>query len=273
MLQRNMISVIIPIYNGEKFIAKTVEAVLAQDYQNFEIVLSDDNSTDNSRDEIQKLAQKDERIIVRYNKVNKGLMKNDNESAKLARGEYLLFLGQDDIIQQGHLSKMISCFDSNTVAVFCDYSLINESDIVFDEGDHCVHRDLLYKDFIIRNPVPSCGLIVKAKAFLEVGGFQESEKYKNFGEYDLWVRLQMRGKFKFCHIVRAYYRRHSSNITNSFQDYRIRRMVNEYMNKSRLLLLDDSRLTLVEKVELLLCYLLRKGYDIYLLIRAKSMKQ
>lgn len=98
----NLISVIIPVYNVEKYLNRGVESVLCQTYKNFELLLVDDGSTDESARMCDEWAKKDERINV-IHRPNGGVSSARNEGIKKARGEYLLFLDADDEFTSGLL--------------------------------------------------------------------------------------------------------------------------------------------------------------------------
>lgn len=99
-----MISVVIPLYNKEKQIAKTLQTVLNQTYQNFEIVIVNDGSTDRSVDEVKKFLNSRIRLI---NQKNGGVSAARNRGIKEAKGEYLAFLDADDIWQNNYLQTQI----------------------------------------------------------------------------------------------------------------------------------------------------------------------
>ena len=87
-----VVSVIIPVYNVEEFIFKTVKSVMDQDYKNIEIILVDDGSPDNSAKIIDELAKKDDRIIY-VHKDNGGVSSARNVGLRMASGEYVTFIG------------------------------------------------------------------------------------------------------------------------------------------------------------------------------------
>ena len=86
------ISVIIPVYNVERYIARCLDSILAQSFRDFEVVIVDDCGTDNSMMIVEQYASKDDRFVVRHNKQNMGLMWTRREGYLNARGEYFVFL-------------------------------------------------------------------------------------------------------------------------------------------------------------------------------------
>lgn len=113
------LSIIIPIYNGENYIANTINSVLNSSYQNLEILLIDDGSTDHSLEICQKRAIKDSRIKV-YHKENEGIAHTRNYGLKHATGDYIGFCDQDDEISSDMYLKMMQrIFTDNSQAAIC----------------------------------------------------------------------------------------------------------------------------------------------------------
>ena len=108
-----IVTVFIPCYNAEKFISETIESVLAQTYQNFEILIIDDGSTDNSRKIIEEYAHKDARIRSLYNEGNKGVGYTRNRGIKEARGKYLAVMDADDVAVPNRLEKEIQYLEEH----------------------------------------------------------------------------------------------------------------------------------------------------------------
>ena len=105
------VSVLIPVYNAEDFIAETISAVLAQTFQDFELILLDDNSSDNTQKVVASF--NDDRIIYRRNEQNLGISENRNKLVEMARGEYVAVLDHDDICLPERLSVQVAFLDSH----------------------------------------------------------------------------------------------------------------------------------------------------------------
>jgi glycosyltransferase involved in cell wall biosynthesis len=123
----NLVSIITPSYNSEKFIGKTIESVLAQTYQNWEMVIVDDKSTDNSLDIIKNYSEKDHRIrLIKLNK-NAGVANARNKAILECKGDYIAFLDSDDLWSPNKLELQIPLFlHVNVGIVFSNYEKINE---------------------------------------------------------------------------------------------------------------------------------------------------
>ena len=129
---KKRVSVIIPVYNVEKFILKTVESVMNQDYKDVEIILVDDGSPDNSAQIIDELAKRDNRIIC-IHKENGGVSSARNAGLKIATGEYVTFIDGDDWVEPNYISYLLDLVEKNNCEIgmnknnYSDYSM-NSSD-------------------------------------------------------------------------------------------------------------------------------------------------
>ena len=95
-MDKEKVSIIVPMYNAEKFIGKTIESVLSQTYENWEMLIMNDVSTDNSLAVVNEYAKKDDRIKVVNTEKNMGVVKGRNHLIDLANGKYIAFLDADD---------------------------------------------------------------------------------------------------------------------------------------------------------------------------------
>lgn len=121
----NLISVIIPVYNKEKYIEKCIDSVLSQSYRNLEIILVDDGSVDNSGKILDGYLEKDNRIKVFHNE-NQGVLAARNFGVKNSTGQYLTFIDADDTVEAEYLEKLLDVLTDNK----CDISQCNYSNVV-----------------------------------------------------------------------------------------------------------------------------------------------
>lgn len=103
----NKISIIMPIYNAEKYLCKTIQSVLEQDYQNWELILIDDCSTDKSKKICESFAKKNKKINLICHDYNQGPSKSRNEALDIATGEWVYFMDADDYIENGAFNIVI----------------------------------------------------------------------------------------------------------------------------------------------------------------------
>lgn len=139
MIKRPLVSIIVPCYNVEKYVEECVNSVILQDYENWECVLINDGSKDNTYDIIKKLELKDNRINV-FTQENLGLSNTRNKGIENANGEFLFFLDSDDILSNDAISTLVSSFQNNdiitgiiTSAAFSDGNLTRGSQLLHPE--------------------------------------------------------------------------------------------------------------------------------------------
>lgn len=113
---KKVVSIIIPVYNVEEFIFKTVKSVMNQDYKDIEIILVDDGSPDNSAKIIDELAKRDDRIVC-VHKDNGGVSSARNVGLRMASGEYVTFIDGDDWVEPNYISYLLNLVESNNCQI------------------------------------------------------------------------------------------------------------------------------------------------------------
>lgn len=128
-----LVSIITPMYKGASLVGQTIESVLAQSYQNWEMIIVDDCSPDDGAGiaVVQSYAEKDERVKIIAAKVNKGSSGARNEAMRNAKGQYFAFLDSDDIWHSNYLSvmmeKILSCKEENAAIYFSGYRRMDDN--------------------------------------------------------------------------------------------------------------------------------------------------
>ena len=128
----DLVSIITPMYNAQKYIAQTMDSVLAQTYSNWEMIIMDDCSTDSCPEIVKEYCRKDSRIKYFKNKENQGVSGTRNAAMQKATGRYLAFLDSDDLWRSDKLEKQLQLME-NTGCSFC-YGMcgvINNEGIIF----------------------------------------------------------------------------------------------------------------------------------------------
>jgi len=149
-----LVSIITPCYNSSKFIKETILSVQKQDYTNWELLITDDGSTDNSIEIITKLSKEDTRIKL-FSIQNSGPAIARNNSIKLAKGQYLAFLDSDDLWFSEFLSTSISKIKDSEGFVFSSYKRCNEISLEEEYRDFIVPNKVTYYDILKTNSI-SC---------------------------------------------------------------------------------------------------------------------
>jgi len=175
--QNPLISVIIPVYNGERYLGEAVESVLAQTYQHFELIVINDGSTDNTS----KVITRYQDSLLSYYQPNAGLPATLNNGISLSRGKWIAFLDADDLWLEDKLSQQIKTVkdDPNVEIVFghIQQFLSPDLDETAKRRIHCPP-----------DPIPGylkITMMAQRKAFEKVGLFKEDQSIGDFIEWYL----------------------------------------------------------------------------------------
>ncbi len=118
-----LVSIGIPVYNGERFVRQALDSLLAQDYRNVELIISDNASTDRTAEICQEYLTTDSRIRYYRNDNNLGAVANFNRVFELSRGKYFMWAAHDDVWDATHVRKCVAALEHNPSAVLCCSSL------------------------------------------------------------------------------------------------------------------------------------------------------
>ena len=155
MGMEKLLSIIVPAYNGEKYLEKCITSIIDQSYKNLEIILIDDKSPDLSGEICEKFAMKDDRIKVFHNKENMGIYGTRNKGISIASGDYVTFVDDDDYIEKTMYQKMMQKFEENQEVdlVLCNFENIRETGAKIGksrEKEGKYFKDEIRKDFLYR---------------------------------------------------------------------------------------------------------------------------
>lgn len=140
-----MISVIIPVYNTEKYIKKCIDSVTTQTYRNLEIIIIDDGSKDRSLDICQEMAKNDSRIRV-FHQENKGVSSARNKGLDYATGDWISFLDSDDYLDRDFYETLINATSSNVSIICCGVRPVNEKG---EEVPHLQYNNIPKEDTLL----------------------------------------------------------------------------------------------------------------------------
>lgn len=192
-MKKNFISILLPVYNAEKFLAETLDSLIRQTNKNFEIIAINDGSTDNSLKILQAYAARDSRIIV-IDQVNQGLVKTLNSAADIAKGEFLARIDADDVALDRRLEFQLTAIKENSkrVLVAGGFDVMNEDgEILYHDAIPTNPQDILTAMYS-RNPIAHGSILMRRSAFEMVGGY--SEDCGPTEDYELWTRLSTMGE-------------------------------------------------------------------------------
>ena len=154
-----LVSIIMPCYNAERYIAQSIESVLAQTYQNWELLITDDGSTDKSVEIISKYSKNDDRINVMVPDEHQGIARTRNMSISRARGRFMAFLDNDDMWKPEKLEKQVNFMLEKGIGFsYTSYELI-DIDGVLKNKVIKTQGVVDYKKYL-RNTIIGCGTVM-----------------------------------------------------------------------------------------------------------------
>ncbi|OXB16131.1 glycosyltransferase family 2 protein [Flavobacterium reichenbachii] len=202
------VSVLLPVYNCEDYIKETIDSVLTQTFPDFELIIIDDCSTDNTVEIIEKYD--DSRIKFIRKEKNSGYTDSLNFGIGVANGEYIARLDGDDICAETRFEKQVNFLDSNPEIILCGTAIqiIGTNDILKHPRTHEEIKIKLCFGTAFCHP----SVMVRKKVL-------EENKYdKNFEpaeDYELWTRLAFKGRLANIDEVLLFYRIHSNQVSNT----------------------------------------------------------
>ncbi|MBW6482147.1 MAG: glycosyltransferase [Vicingaceae bacterium] len=212
----SLVSIIIPCYNAEKYIAETIQSVINQTYSNWEIVVVNDGSTDNSATILNQFSEKDNRIQL-INKSNSGVSDTRNKGLEVANGEFITFLDADDVWHITNLEKKVNFLISTGYDVVYSYcQLIDEyaepiDSILKGENNLKIENFLSLKANY--NTAPS-GVLFKKEVLQKIGGFDVN--LSNNADQDILIQVLANGfKIGVVSEVLWNYRIHAENMSKN----------------------------------------------------------
>jgi glycosyltransferase involved in cell wall biosynthesis len=214
------VSVLIPTYNYGRFLAEAIESVLAQDFQDFELLIADDCSADNTAEVVRPFCARDARVRFEVNSANLGMVNNWNQCLAKARGEYIKFLfGDDKLIHRQALSKMLALLNQYPSAVLAASARAildkdsNTVDIYRDLPEGCHYGRKIITAYLMENGKnlvgePSVVMFRKTDARR---GFDP--KYQQIVDVEMWIHLLEKGDLAYTREPLCAFRVHSSQQT------------------------------------------------------------
>ncbi len=229
-----VLSVCVPTYNGEAYVAEALHSILHQTYAAFEVIVVDDGSTDSTLEIVRTVADTDARVRVYRNPDQRGIPGNWNTCVGFARGQYVCVFHQDDVMLPDNLARKMAVFETDPTLSLV-HSLVEplvEAGAPAGLGDWMekaeadfVADGLVYfrKLVLGGNCICAPTVIVRREQLQAVGGFDDSLGYAC--DYETWMKLCVEGRVGFVHQALVRYRWHADNASHQYQ---YQRGVEEY---------------------------------------------
>ena len=213
-----LVSVCIPVYNHKNYVAKTIESIICQDYDNIELIIIDDGSTDGSNEIIESLIPICKQRFYRFEfirKENTGLCSTLNQCISWVKGDYFSVIASDDYWPSYKINIQVEVMQKNT-----DYALCYGKQIGFDESDQeryfeCKYyrSGYVFEDLITwRFSIPALTVLMRTSLFSELGNYDENVGIEDF---DMWLRVSKNNKVLYLDEWLGYYRLHDENMSKN----------------------------------------------------------
>jgi len=223
------VSIIVPSYNHAQFLEERIESILNQDFHNFEVILLDDLSSDNSAEILKKYQNHPKVSHCIINEKNSGsTFYQWNKGIDLAKGELIWIAESDDVADPEFLAKLVPKFDQNPdlVLAYSQSYRMNAQGEVTGTWKDCTDSsdsELFTRDFELSgleyfekflktgNTIPNAsGVIFKKQTYLDVGG--ANPRLKFIGDWDIWAKIVTQGDIFFTHNCLNYFRYHDTSV-------------------------------------------------------------
>lgn len=229
--EKPKVSVIIPTFNRCHYLIEAVDSVLAQTYENIEVIVIDDGSTDGTNETLKD--RYGEKIIYFWQE-NRGESVARNLGVSIAKGEYIAFVDSDDLWLPGKLSRQMSILrnDPEIAAVFCEAWVIDQDGIQIQDTPIGVNRrtsDFVIENLFIRNIIPlgASTCLMRRTAFEILGGFPGDIR---FGEdWELWLKIILNYRVLFLNEPLCSWRRHLNSQSSLPDITQVDGKLNDYL--------------------------------------------
>lgn len=228
LMKKNLVSVVVPSFNGERFISQTIKSILEQDYPGLELIIVDDGSSDRSADIVSSF--KDSRLRFYINRRNQGIAKTRNIALDKVRGEYVTFFDHDDIMLPKAISKRVEFLKQNQKA----QAVFGYTEAVINSHNKVIHKHPFQHEYLLQKTgidycrkvkVLDCrvlayyrsnfrfaflsNLLIKKELIKKTGVFDTNFFMADDGDY--FFRLSLKAPLHFVDIPVKRYRVHGNN--------------------------------------------------------------
>jgi glycosyltransferase involved in cell wall biosynthesis len=241
-----LVSVVMPVYNAEKYLPQTIESILNQSYKNFEFIIIDDCSTDKSWEIIQRYAKRDKRIKGFKNKKNLGHKLSLQLAKKYInkKSEFIARMDADDVADLSRLEKQINFLVNNS-----DYVIVGSNLIVIDENNKVLGKRLypindseIRKTMFFKNPFAHPTVLIKKEPFFQIGFYKSDFYYAE--DYYCWYKLLQLGKGHNLKEFLLKYRIHSSQVKSKS----LKKQLNETIKIQQIIFKENNRVPILAKL-------------------------
>jgi glycosyltransferase involved in cell wall biosynthesis len=259
-----LVTVLMPVYNGVKYLSEAINSILNQTYENFEFMIIDDCSTDQSIEIIKSFT--DNRIRLIINEENIGQSKTLNKGIGLAKGKYIARLDQDDLSYKERLQTQLDKISGlNKTIIGSWVRAVDEKSLIIGYIRHPLDNDSIVDSLAIGCALTHSSIFMRKEDIISLGGY--SEKYRIAMDWDLWVKAAYK-KYNFLNISKYLIglRQHTNQASKNIEGKKV-------LNKETLQIMNSSK-KIIKSKENLNAYIGWKYYHeiMYILGNNKSVK-
>ena len=184
MTKKPLITVVMPNYNGEKYVGQAIQSVINQSYTKFELIVIDDKSTDNSPCIVEQFVKKDSRVHIIYSDKNNGVAITRNIGIQRAKGEYIALIDNDDLWERDKLERQVALASDGADIIYCSYDFI-------DENNRPIGKPFVVPTSTELSQMLSSSVISCSTAFIKTELLKEHPFNPKFyhEDYVLWMEL------------------------------------------------------------------------------------
>ena len=211
-----LVSIVIPVYNGENYLKEAIDSALAQTYEPIEVLVVNDGSKDKTEEIALSYGDK----IRYFAKENGGVSTALNMGIVHMRGEYFSWLSHDDLYRPEKIEREVAALsDSSTQIVYSDYAVIDKDGATIatmDIAKKYPNADLTFGLFpILRQVLNGCSLLIHRSHFTRVGVFDE--RLRTTQDYDLWFKMFRGTELVYVNKPLVMMREHGSQVTHNYE--------------------------------------------------------
>ena len=210
MKNKNLVTIILNCYNGEKYLIEALKSIENQTYKNWELVFWDNLSTDKSKEILKSFKNRKFRYFK--SKKHTSLYSARNLAIRKAKGEYISFLDCDDTWENNKLKKQIKLFEDKKVAVVYGNLFVKKNKKIRKYYNYNLKKGYLYKDLIQNYNIGILTVVIKKKILIKEKKIFNN-KYNIIGDFDLFLRLSKKYYFQVVQKPVATYRIHNKNLS------------------------------------------------------------
>ena len=220
-----LVSIIMPVYNRASFLEVAIKSIINQSYQNWELIIIDDASTDSSQNIIKNFIRQEPRIKLLKNSTNQHIVYSRNKGLKKAQGKYIAFLDSDDRALPERLERQVNFMENNPKVGVCGSAveLINTTGKILKVRSYPEKDAEIRVAFFFFNPILQSTAIVRKECFDKLGFFDD--QFRNAEDLNIWFRFGNQYLLHNLPEVLGQYRLHDENSLITDQKMMIRNVL------------------------------------------------